>query len=101
MYEWGKVKKALGNKTGITSYPWTVWKITNYAPNILTFVSEQIAKTKILQDSDIDLVNSKRDCLPDSNRINHEVARNLQNQSLKLNHELEEIKNSVSSSQFE
>ena len=25
------------------------WKITNHAPNILTFVSEQIAKTKILQ----------------------------------------------------
>ena len=24
MYEWGKVKKVLGNKTGITSYPWTV-----------------------------------------------------------------------------
>ena len=26
MYEWGKVKKVLGNKTGITSYPWTVWE---------------------------------------------------------------------------
>ena len=26
MYEWGKVKKALGNKTGITSYPWTLWR---------------------------------------------------------------------------
>ena len=25
MYEWGKVEKVLGNKTGITSYPWTVW----------------------------------------------------------------------------
>ena len=24
MYEWGKVEKVLGNKTGITSYPWTV-----------------------------------------------------------------------------
>ena len=24
MYEWGKVKKVLGNKTGITSYSWTV-----------------------------------------------------------------------------
>ena len=25
MYEWGKVKKVMGNKTGITSYSWTVW----------------------------------------------------------------------------
>ena len=25
MYEWGIVEKVLGNKTGITSYPWTVW----------------------------------------------------------------------------
>ena len=24
MYEWGEVKKVLGNKTGFTSYPWTV-----------------------------------------------------------------------------
>ena len=26
MYEWGKVKKVMGNKTGITSYSWTVWQ---------------------------------------------------------------------------
>ena len=46
------------------------WKITNHAPNILTFVSEQIAKTKILQnhvgpnigryDMCLDLVNNSK-----------------------------------------
>ena len=25
IYEWGKVEKVLGNKTGITIYSWTVW----------------------------------------------------------------------------
>ena len=46
------------------------WKITNHALNILTFVSEQIAKTKILQnhvgpnigryDMCLDLVNNSK-----------------------------------------
>jgi hypothetical protein len=26
IYEWGKVKKVLSNKTGITIYSWTVWQ---------------------------------------------------------------------------
>ena len=30
MCECGKVKKVLGNKTGITSYPWTVWGWRNF-----------------------------------------------------------------------